>query len=149
MIKNNLFLLYLAIIIFDCGKEPINYEKSLNIRDGVYYTKDTNEPYNGPVYSIYKSGEIKTEGTFKNGKVHGLSTDRYKNNKKKSELNFKNGLNHGLQTFWYESGEKKEELNYIDGLRNGKWTTWYRNGKKKREGEEKEEKGKKKRGKEK
>ena len=83
-------LLLIGLNIFSCEKDPINYEISLIRRDGVYYSKDTNLPYNGQVFSMYESGKIKTKGRFKDGKAHGLTIDWYKNEKKKSELNFKN-----------------------------------------------------------
>jgi len=50
-------------------KEPINYEEILNERDGVYYTKDTNKPYSGPVFTLYEDGKKKQEGTFKDGGI--------------------------------------------------------------------------------
>jgi len=45
-------------------KEPINIEM-LNEIDGVWYTKDTNEPYSGKVFSLYENGQKRYEGTYK------------------------------------------------------------------------------------
>ena len=39
-------LLSVLFLIFGCSTtEPINYEKSLIERDGIFYTKDTNIPF--------------------------------------------------------------------------------------------------------
>ena len=61
-------LLITLLLIVGCSKEPINYETTLIERDGVFYTNDTNEPYSGPVFSLYDDGKKKEEGTFKDGK---------------------------------------------------------------------------------
>ena len=37
--------------------EPINFEEMLVEKDGVYCTKDTNEPYSGQVFSLHKNGQ--------------------------------------------------------------------------------------------
>ncbi len=87
--------------------------------NGVYISKDTNQPYDGPVFSIYETGEIKNDGFFKDGRPDGITRSWYKNKKIKSELRFKNGKNDGLQTFWYDNGSKREEGTYNDGLRDG------------------------------
>ena len=57
------------LLIVGCSKEPINYETTLIERDGVFYTKDTNKPYSGPVFSLYDDGKKKSEVTFKDGKL--------------------------------------------------------------------------------
>ena len=66
--KNLLFLLALLLMV-GCSKEPINYEETLNERDGVFYTKDTNKPYSGPVFSLFHDGKMKEEGNLKDGWV--------------------------------------------------------------------------------
>ena len=62
-------LLIALLLIVGCTKEPINYKEVLVERNGVFWTKDTNKPYSGPVFSIYVSGEIKEEGNIKEGKM--------------------------------------------------------------------------------
>ena len=62
------------MLVFGCGssekelekepeKEPINFITLIE-RNEVYYTKDTNKPYSGPVFGY---GETKYEGTLKDG----------------------------------------------------------------------------------
>ena len=74
-----------------------------------FFTKDTNKPYNGPVFSLHENGQIKVE------------------------VNLKNGLPTGLFSRYYESGKKKFEGNsdtLIDGefLHNGLHTLGMRMG---------------------
>ena len=51
-----LIVLPIFLIVGCSSPEPINYETTLVERDDVYYTKDTNKPYSGPVFSLYKNG---------------------------------------------------------------------------------------------
>ena len=148
-----LIVLPLLLIVGCSSPEPINYEETLNERDGVFYTKDTNEPYSGPVFSLYDDGKKNKEGTFKDGKEDGLWTSWYENGQKWRERiykpdelysytvwnrngikdregNYKNGKEDGLYTEWYENGQKKSELNYKDGKKDGLYTGWWENGQK-------------------
>ena len=85
-------LLITLLLIVGCSKEPINYETTLVERDGVFYTKDTNKPYSGDVFSLDKNGEIEEEKTLKNGIVwNGKWTEWYENGQKKVEVTFKDG----------------------------------------------------------
>jgi len=102
-----LFTLLLILISFSFSQEPINYETTLIERDGLFYTKDTNKPYSGPVFTLYEDGQKKEEGSLKDGKM--ISKTKWK---------------------WYRNGQKKSEIHYKDGKKDGKWTYWYRNGQK-------------------
>ena len=110
-------------------KEPINYETTLVERDDIFYTKDTNKPYSGPVFSFYKDGKKKDEGTLKDGKWIYW----HENGQKRGEGTYKDGKQNGLGTQWYDNGKKKSEITFKDGKRNGLGTQWYDNGKKKLE----------------
>ena len=98
-------------------KEPINYETTLVERKSVYYTKDTNKPYSGPVFSLYEvGGQKKSEGNLKDGGKNGLWTDWYENGQKGDEGTYKDGKLDGLWTYWDENGQKKSEITYKDGM---------------------------------
>ena len=62
-------LLIALLLIVGCTKEPIDYVEMLNQRDGILYTKDSNEPYSGKVFSLYDDGKKKDEGTIKDGEM--------------------------------------------------------------------------------
>ena len=116
-------------------KEPINYEETLNERDGVFYTKDTNKPYSGQVFSLYWDGKKSGEGTLKDGEKDGKWTWWYENGQKKREGTYKSDdgfrpFKDGLWTEWHENGQKRRETTYKDGGLDGLNTTWYENGQK-------------------
>ena len=96
-------------------KEPVNYDETLNERDGVSYTKETNKPYSGQVFSLYDHGMKKAEGTIKDGKKDGLWTDWYQNGQKEREITYKDGNLDGLYSNWYENGQKMTEDIHKDG----------------------------------
>ena len=85
--KKLLPLLYVLFLIFGCSTiEPINYEKSLVERDGIFYAKDTNKPYSGPVFSLNENGLKKKEGYLKDGKmISFIDFEWYENGQKRSK----------------------------------------------------------------
>ena len=54
-----LYPLLFILISFSFSQEPINYETTLIGRDGLFYSKDTNKPYSGQVFSLYDDGKKK------------------------------------------------------------------------------------------
>ena len=109
-------ILIILLLIVGCAKEPINTE-TLEERDDVYYTKDTNEPYTGAVFSLYKSGEKSFEAHLKDGKWDGKFNGYYVNGQIQGEGNFKDGKQDGKQTDYDENGKITDERNYKDGKR--------------------------------
>ena len=158
MKKSLMFVLPLLLIIGCSSPEPINYETSLTKRSGVWYTKDTNKPYSGEVFSLYDNGKIKTEGSFKNGERDGewiiykwgqkVAEGEYKNGKEDGKWTFfeddppyhmtgkgffKDGNQVGKWTDGYENGQKRWEGTYKNGEQDGVWTYWSENGQKSEE----------------
>ena len=99
-----LIVLPLLLIVGCSSPEPINYEETLNERDGEFYTKDTNEPYSGPVFSLYDDG-----------KNDGFMTFWYWNGQKKEEGTYKEGKKDGKWTTWYDNGQKEKEITFKNG----------------------------------
>ena len=88
-------------------KEPINYKTTLIERDNVFYTKDTNKPYLGPVFSLNDAGKKIDLGTLKDGKRDRLWAYSYhKDFEYVYVLNFMNGLIIGDPTAIDELGNK-------------------------------------------
>ena len=82
----------LLLILIGCSEpEPINMDEMLIERNDVYYTKDTNQPYFGPVFSLYENGQLQTEGTIKDGKANGPWKYYHENGKRQQEGQFRNG----------------------------------------------------------
>ena len=95
-------------------QESVNF-KNLVERDGAFYLENTEKPYTGIAFELYKSGLKKKETSFKNGAKNGLATRWYKNGQKKEIGTYKDGEPDRLWTFWYLDGRKKEEGLYMDG----------------------------------
>ena len=66
-------------------------------RDGLYYKKFTEVPFNGKI-----TGQ--TQGTIKNGKEDGAWVTYHPNGQLKSKGNFKNGKTDGSWIYNYEIG---------------------------------------------
>ena len=133
MKKILLTILPLLLIIGWTKLEPINL-KTLTEKKGGYYTKDTNKPYNGPVFTLnkYDSETIEWQGSLKNGMPEGVWYKKFDNGQMDVQLNNKNGERNGLYTQWYQNGQKRYEVNYTDGKRDGILKTWHeKNGLKK------------------
>ena len=111
-----LIVLPLLLIVGCSSPEPINYETILIERDGVFYTKDTNKPYSGLVFSLYEGGGKKSEGIIKDGKRDGKWTLWYENGQKNVEVTLKDGKEDGIYTTWYENGLKESEYTFKDGI---------------------------------
>jgi len=120
--------LTVLLLIVGCSKEPINIETTLVERDGIFYTKDTNKPYSGPVFSLYEGGEKKSEGNIKDGKGDGKWTLWYENGQKKSEGKFEDDKKDGLWKDYYENGQLYLDRIYKDGKLEGLWKSYYNNG---------------------
>jgi len=117
------------LLIVGCSKEPINYETTLIERDDRFYTKETNKPYSGPVFSLYDDRKKKEEGSLKDGKmISKTEWEWYSNGQKKFERTYKDGKLDGLITEWYENGQKSYKVTYKDGNLSGEWTYYHRDG---------------------
>ena len=131
--KHTLLIITALMLVVGCSKEPINIDELVKKGD-IFYTKDTNKPYSGPVFSLYKNGQKGYEGIFKDGEQDGKWTSWWRNGQKESERTYKYGEKDGLETWWYENGQKEKETTYKDGYGDGLWTYWYENGQKMVEG---------------
>ena len=69
-----LYTLLSLFMIFGCSSPESINQDLLNKRDGVFYTKDTNELYSGTVFSLYENGNKESEWTLKDGKLDKLYT---------------------------------------------------------------------------
>ena len=106
-------------------KEEVNTEKvkphegvplkELEIRESIWYLKDSKTPYTGKSLKWHENGQKKVERNFKDGKFDGPSNAWYENGQKKWEANNKDGEADGLVLEWHENGEKFIETNYKDG----------------------------------
>ena len=117
-----------------CSKEPINYEETLNVKNGVFYTKDTNKPYSGPVFSIHNPEQYSSEGELVDGKKSGFWTYWRESGEVLAECYNKNGNLEGPLTLYYENGNPEVEFNYKNGHLEGTFLEYFKNGQKKKKG---------------
>ena len=107
-------LLIVLVFIVGCAKEPINME-TLNERDDVFYTKDTNEPYTGAVFRLYESGEKMVEAYLKDGKPDGKWTSYFEDGQIQYEGSHKDGEKDGKWTKYNDDGSVDEMREFKDG----------------------------------
>ena len=71
------FLISCMILLFtiSCAQEKTNVE-DLELRGIQYFTKD-NQPFSGSVYRLYDNGNVKNQGTIKNGFGQGTFEQFY------------------------------------------------------------------------
>ena len=114
--SHNLNHLIISLIFLSVGFCQQNYNAdNLNEIDGIFYTKDTSEPYSGRVFSLYKNGNIESEWTLKNGRLDGLYKLWYKSGKKWLQNTYKDGKLDGLSIYW----DRKELLDTKRTYKNG------------------------------
>ena len=108
----NLLVLFISLplLLGGCGgeKEVVNFDL-IEKREGIRYLKDSDTPYTGRVIALYDEGQKKFEGTYKNGKHHGLWVHWYKNGQKEEERTYRSGKREGLRVRWHENGQKATE----------------------------------------
>ena len=113
------------------NKVPV-YE--LDKINGLYYQRNTIDPFTGTAYDEHVNGKKKLNIPIKNGKVDGVAREWNMNGDKVYEATFEEGVQVGTETQWYATGDKKLEIHYLNGLPEGVCTEWHKNGQKKSEG---------------
>ena len=143
--------LILLLLVVGCSKpidvtaivkEPVDYRKMLvKDTDMIFYTKNTNKPYSGDVFSLYDDGKRRDEGGLKNGREDGVWTYWHENGQTRSKGNYKNGDKYGKWTYFYENDINKNERDPDAAIGNvdhdimlAKNTMVYKTGKKWQEG---------------
>ena len=86
-------------------------------KDGLYYEKDSDTPFNGDVI-----GSV--TGKFNNGKPEGKWIEYYENGQLKEEPSYKNRKKHGTWEFYYETGQLQAREKYNEGKPIGVWKTF-------------------------
>ena len=120
-------------IIYLCKAKHINTKSSIcfdtdaQTINGIIFLQDLNELYTGNNLCEYTSGQVKSKGYIKDGKLIGKVTNWHENGQIFSEEYYKDGKKDGKWTEWYENGQIFSEGNYKDGKKDDKWTYWQKN----------------------
>ena len=110
-----LYTLLSLFMIFGCSSSESINQDLLNKKDGVFYTKDTNEPYSGTVFSSYENGNKESEWMLKDGRLDGLYTLWYKSGRKWLQNTYKDGKLDGLSIYWDRKEQLDTKRTYKDG----------------------------------
>ena len=113
--KKLLILLFSLLISFNSYGEEVELDFSsdtfcdespkVQIRDGLFYLPNTENPYSGENICVYLS----------NGQYYSFGF-------------YKNGVAVGKWNYWHENGRKWIEGNYKEGILDGKYISWHENG---------------------
>ena len=72
-------------------------------------------PYTGKFKENYATGQLKSEGKYKNGEKEGLLKGYRDTGKLKKEENYKAGKEEGLVKTYYDTGKLEEKEIYKNG----------------------------------
>lgn len=109
-------------------QEPLDLDE-LIIKDGLFYSKDNNQkPYSGKIFRNFPSGNIRSEGTMKNGQLHGITLEYWENGQVQFETTHRNGKKNGSEIWYYENGNLLLESTYKDDKENGLFRMYHENG---------------------
>ncbi|MCW8336292.1 toxin-antitoxin system YwqK family antitoxin, partial [Vibrio paucivorans] len=85
-------------------EEAVDY---LQLRKGVAYQVNHQQPYTGQFERKYDNGQIATKAQFSDGLELGVETNWYPNGQIASKVNYAKGKLNGKSEAWYPNGEKK------------------------------------------
>jgi len=96
--------------------------EELDLRDGKYYKKGTDELFSGKCEGVKKSANIRYSLEIKDGLAEKeYSETDIETNVKVVSVNYKKGLKSGTATYSYPHGQVKEQGTYTANRRTGKW----------------------------
>ena len=118
--KNTLLvLLSLIMIVFSTSAFAKKVEKLPVMRDGLYYEHFSPNLANGTYEIYYDNGQLKTIGTFKDGKKDGLFEEYYENGQLQGRGTYKDWKRDGLWEYYHENGQLQYKGTYKDGRQEG------------------------------
>lgn len=109
MFKSILTKIIPIIFIISCSNDAEKVEFQLDDiyeKDGLYYSKVTNELFSGTTYDYFKSGSLRYKDTYENGMVSFMN-EYYESGAIKSKYTYKNGNLNGLYAEFHENGFTK------------------------------------------
>ena len=88
--------------------EGVNSEE-LEYREGFYYLLDSDTPYTGNSFTLWKNGQKRDEVNYKDGKPDGLRQSWHENGQKSWESNYKDDKRI-FEKYWNSKGEPVDSL---------------------------------------
>ena len=97
------------ITSFDDFGEIINTSKEVQEIDSIKEETLSDDFKEGPYQLYHKNGNIKDEGFYKDGELHGVRKMFYENGMILVEMSYENGKIHCLKKLYHDNGKLKEE----------------------------------------
>jgi antitoxin component YwqK of YwqJK toxin-antitoxin module len=118
VMKTLLLILFISLLSTPSWSETFD---DLVKREGIYYQKFTNVPFNGKVTGS-------AQGAFKNGKREGAWAEYYENGQLLIKANYKNDKQDGAWARYWKNGQLWKKGNDKNGKRDGAWAEYHENG---------------------
>ena len=132
-----IILLVLLVLMIGCA-EPLSVD-SLIIKDGIFYSSESLEPYSGKAYQLLSTDDvnasIRVEGKYLNGLRHGSWTAYFVSGQLAECTNYRKGILHGKYLQRFSTGSLGTKGIYQNGLMHGVWEYFFETGEKWVEGE--------------
>ena len=131
---NKTILFALTILIFllqltSCETHQKDVElNKLELRDSLWYEKNSNELFTGRYFEKYANGKLKGIIKIKKGKVNGQTEKYFENGVKESEIHYQNGVLHGKSVEWFENGQLSGKAYFHKGKLDGYSEKYFENG---------------------
>ena len=123
LIKTLLTILFISLLSSPSWSAAID---DIVEREGVYYKKFTDVPFNGEVTG-------REQGSFKNGKRHGAWVWYYENGQLSWKISYNNGYFTGDSVSYYRNGQLKWKGAWKSNMREGVWVSYNKDGTVKKE----------------
>ena len=81
----------------------------MNIIDKIIEKESDPNKKDGPWVAYYPNGQLRAQGTYKNGELDGPYISYYENGQLEEQGNYKDGKEVGLWVYYFENGQLRSE----------------------------------------
>ncbi|WP_410208832.1 toxin-antitoxin system YwqK family antitoxin [Fusobacterium sp.] len=124
--KKIIFLLLLVSLFISCGEKEVDISKK-QVRNGIIYVINGDQPFSGKFIGKYDNGQIKISEQYKNGEPDGTQISYYSNGQINEKLDYQDGKPVGEFVKYYENGSIAYTGKYENGLKQGDWVLYGEN----------------------
>ena len=125
----NLIFVFACLFSVSVFGQTVYTEDQVYCNDyGLLFEKSNDLPISGIVQDYYESGQLESEGIYKDGIEEGLAKYYYENGQLESEGMLYGPFEAGYWTYYYENGQLSQEGNYKEGKAEGLYKMYHQNG---------------------
>ena len=115
--KKLLSILSICLVFISCSPDRVHFDELINKgNEQVPLMYFEGKPFTGVSFDIDSNGQLRYEGTFKDGEKNGLSQWWWENGQLNIKSTYKDGKKDGLYEGWDDNGQKHSEFYYKDGV---------------------------------